>query len=102
MLEALELPLLRVLGPEVAEVFADLHREHGVDLRTSVACRLESAGGGPSYASATAPSLTRPLVVGVGVVAQQRARGGRRTQDDNGIVVDEHLRTSDPRRVRRR
>ena len=36
MLEALDLPLLRVLGPEVAQVFADLHREHGVDLRTGV------------------------------------------------------------------
>ena len=36
VLEALELPLGRVLGPEVATVFADLHRDHGVDLRTSV------------------------------------------------------------------
>ncbi len=27
------LPLLRVLGPEVAATFADLHRAHGVDLR---------------------------------------------------------------------
>ena len=31
--ETAELPLLRVLGPTVAQVFADLHREHGVDLR---------------------------------------------------------------------
>ncbi|NED60907.1 NAD(P)/FAD-dependent oxidoreductase, partial [Streptomyces sp. SID10244] len=29
-------PLLGALGPEVAEVFADLHRDHGVDLRTGV------------------------------------------------------------------
>ena len=36
VLESLDLPLLRVLGPEVAQVFADLHREHGVDLRTGV------------------------------------------------------------------
>ena len=34
VLESLDLPLLRVLGPEVAQVFADLHREHEVDLRT--------------------------------------------------------------------
>ena len=31
--EQAELPLLGVLGPEVARVFADLHRAHGVDLR---------------------------------------------------------------------
>ncbi|MER6670984.1 FAD-dependent oxidoreductase, partial [Amycolatopsis japonica] len=33
VLEALELPLLTVLGPDAARVFADLHTAHGVDLR---------------------------------------------------------------------
>ena len=33
--EAAELPLLRMLGPQVAGIFADLHRSHGVDLRLS-------------------------------------------------------------------
>ena len=32
IVEQVELPLL-VLGPEMGQVFADLHREHGVDLR---------------------------------------------------------------------
>ena len=46
MLEAAELPLLRVLGPEVARVFADLHREHGVDLRFGVqVSEITTAGG---------------------------------------------------------
>ncbi len=36
VLEAAALPLLAVLGPELAQVFAELHREHGVDLRTGV------------------------------------------------------------------
>src|SRR6516164_3294262 len=36
ILEAAELPLLRVLGAEVARVFAGLHRENGVDLRFGV------------------------------------------------------------------
>ncbi|AZG46562.1 NAD(P)/FAD-dependent oxidoreductase [Gordonia insulae] len=34
--EAAAAPLLGALGAEVAEVFADLHRAHGVDLRTGV------------------------------------------------------------------
>lgn len=34
VLEAADLPLLRVLGPEVARVFAGLHLELGVDLRS--------------------------------------------------------------------
>lgn len=36
VLEVAELPLLRVLGREVAQVFADLHRAHGVELRFGV------------------------------------------------------------------
>ena len=36
VVEMQDLPLLGVLGPEVAQVFADLHREHGVDLRLGV------------------------------------------------------------------
>ena len=36
VLEALEIPLERVLGPKLASVFADLHREKGVALRTGV------------------------------------------------------------------
>lgn len=46
VLEQASLPLLRVLGPEVAAVFADLHRAHGVDLRCdATVSRLRSAGG---------------------------------------------------------
>jgi len=40
MLEMPELPLLRVLGHQVAQVFATLHREHEVDLR----CGVQIAG----------------------------------------------------------
>src|SRR5258708_1644589 len=36
VLEMAELPLLRVLGREVAQVFADLHAANGVDLRFGV------------------------------------------------------------------
>ena len=41
-----DLPLLRVLGPEVAQVFADLHREHGVDLRLGVQVAEITVSGG--------------------------------------------------------
>jgi 3-phenylpropionate/trans-cinnamate dioxygenase ferredoxin reductase subunit len=36
LLEVAELPLLSVLGPELAQVFADLHQANGVDLRLGV------------------------------------------------------------------
>ena len=46
VLESAELPLLRVLGPQMAQVFAGLHRENGVDLRLGVS--VSAIRGGPS------------------------------------------------------
>jgi 3-phenylpropionate/trans-cinnamate dioxygenase ferredoxin reductase subunit len=37
VVERSELPLLRVLGPGIARVFADLHRDHGVTFRFGAA-----------------------------------------------------------------
>src|SRR4051794_23734637 len=46
VVEAAELPLLGALGREAAEIFAGLHRDHGVDLRlkTSVQAITTEAG----------------------------------------------------------
>ena len=44
VLEHFELPLLTVLGDEIAPWFAKLHRDHGVDLRTGV--DVEALEGG--------------------------------------------------------
>ncbi|HET8961576.1 FAD/NAD(P)-binding oxidoreductase, partial [Nocardioides sp.] len=46
VVEMQDLPLLGVMGPEVARVFADLHREHGVDLRLGVGVDGIDAGAG--------------------------------------------------------
>jgi 3-phenylpropionate/trans-cinnamate dioxygenase ferredoxin reductase subunit len=102
VLEYAELPLLRVLGPEMAGVFADLHREHGVDLRTGVriaGVRAEDKGrstaatvlladGGEVYADV--------VVVGVGVAPDVALAESGGLQVDNGVLVDASLRTSDP------
>ncbi|NIR36399.1 MAG: FAD-dependent oxidoreductase, partial [Actinobacteria bacterium] len=39
LIEVADLPLQRVLGDDVARVFADLHRERGVDLRLGTGVR---------------------------------------------------------------
>jgi 3-phenylpropionate/trans-cinnamate dioxygenase ferredoxin reductase component len=98
VLETLELPLLRVLGPEVARIFADLHRNHGVDLRTSIGLAgIEKQGDRAVVRLEDGTSLDADLVVvGVGVTpnVELAERAGLKT--DNGILVDEHLRSSDP------
>jgi NADPH-dependent 2,4-dienoyl-CoA reductase/sulfur reductase-like enzyme len=98
VLEALELPLLRVLGPEVASRFADLHRGHGVDLRTNARLsRVERDGAGAAVHLEDDTVLPADLVVvGVGVAPNDELAAAAGLKTDNGIVVDEHLRTSDP------
>jgi len=82
--EAAELPLVRVLGPEAARVFAELHRYHGVDLRLG--------------AQVTASDLAAADVVGVGVGAAPSTELAEAAglAVDNGILVDAALRTSAP------
>ena len=58
VVETATLPLANVLGPELAPMFADLHREHGVDLRldTAVDCDRAPRTAGPRSGSPTGTS----------------------------------------------
>ncbi|HET6626683.1 MAG TPA: FAD-dependent oxidoreductase [Nocardioidaceae bacterium] len=98
VLEALDLPLVRVLGPEVAASFADLHREHGVDLRLNAkVSRVEEADGRALVHLGDGSIVDADLVlIGVGVSPNVELAETAGLKTDNGIVVDEHLRTSDP------
>jgi 3-phenylpropionate/trans-cinnamate dioxygenase ferredoxin reductase subunit len=98
VLESADQPLLRVVGPEVGAIFAALHREHGVDLRTSVHLTgiEESRGRAVVHLEEDDPAPFDLLVVGIGVepVVELADAAGLRT--DDGIRTDAHLRTSDP------
>ncbi len=98
VLESLDLPLLRVLGPEIARTFADLHREHGVDLRTSVqVAGVEAKAGRAVVRLADGDVLEADLlVVGVGVSPNDALAREAGLATDNGVLVDARLRTSDP------
>ncbi len=97
VLESLDLPLLRVLGPEVAQVFADLHREHGVDLRTGVqVTAISPHGDGATVALGDGRALDVDLlVVGVGVAPNVELAEAAGLVVDNGVRTDARLRTSD-------
>ena len=98
LLEALDQPLLRVLGDEVAAIFAGVHRAHGVDLRTGVhVTGIERSGDGATVVLAEGnPVHCDLLVVGVGVEPVVEPAGAAGLTIDNGIRTDAHLRTSDP------
>jgi 3-phenylpropionate/trans-cinnamate dioxygenase ferredoxin reductase subunit len=92
-------PLLRVLGPDIARVFADLHRDHGVTFHFGAAVQ-QFLGHGRVSAVQLRDGTELPadaVVVGVGVqpnVALAEAAG---LTVENGIVVDQTLRSGDPR-----
>jgi 3-phenylpropionate/trans-cinnamate dioxygenase ferredoxin reductase component len=94
-----ELPLLSVLGSEVAATYAALHRRHGVDLRMNYGV-LEIAGESGQVTgvrlSDDSVVAADAVIVGVGVVPNTELAEAAGLRVDNGIVVDEHLATTDP------
>jgi 3-phenylpropionate/trans-cinnamate dioxygenase ferredoxin reductase component len=99
VLETAELPLLRVLGPEVAVVFADLHRAHGVDLRLGVTVSeiTEVDGQVTGVRLGDGTEIAADMVlIGVGAVPNVALAQEAGLAVDNGIVVDASLHTSDP------
>jgi 3-phenylpropionate/trans-cinnamate dioxygenase ferredoxin reductase component len=99
VLEAAELPLLRVLGPEVAQVFADLHRDHGVDLRLGVGvAEITGTAGRASGVRLTDGTevVADLIIVAVGITPNTRLADAAGLQVSDGVVVGADLRTSDP------
>jgi 3-phenylpropionate/trans-cinnamate dioxygenase ferredoxin reductase subunit len=99
VLESAELPLQRVLGDQVARVFAGLHREHGVDLRFGVqVAEITSSGGHATGVRLADGSQIQAdgVVVGVGITPNTGLAAAAGLEVGNGIRVDAGLRSSDP------
>lgn len=98
--ETESLPLLRAMGAEVAEVFADLHREHGVDLRTGVEVAEITTDGGTATGLRLKDGATIEAdAVLVAAGAQPNldlAESAGLSIDGGGVLVDAGLRSSDP------
>jgi 3-phenylpropionate/trans-cinnamate dioxygenase ferredoxin reductase subunit len=91
-------PLERVLGPEAGGVYRDLHAEHGVELHLSTAIEAV-VGDGAARGVRTAAGVVIEgdlVVVGVGASPRDELARDAGLTVQNGIVVDEFLRTSAP------
>ncbi|WP_166354448.1 NAD(P)/FAD-dependent oxidoreductase [Phytoactinopolyspora limicola] len=99
LVELTDLPLLPVLGPEVAQVFAELHREHGVDLHLGTGIREVIGADGRVVAVVTATGaeiMADTVVVGIGARPALELAEMAGLAVDDGVLVDASLRTSDP------
>jgi 3-phenylpropionate/trans-cinnamate dioxygenase ferredoxin reductase subunit len=99
ILEEADMPLLHVLGPKVAPVFAGLHREHGADLRLGARVAQITVSG----QKATGARLTDgtrigadAVIVGIGAAPRTELAEAAGLDVRNGVVTDASLRTSDP------
>ena len=97
MVEALPNPLSRVLGDEMGSVCAAVHRDHGVDLRTSVG--VDGLEGDErvrrvllSDGSAVEADV---VVVGIGVIPNTEWLDGSGLTIDNGVVCDSSCLAAD-------
>ncbi|WP_407110258.1 NAD(P)/FAD-dependent oxidoreductase [Streptomyces sp. DSM 116494] len=97
-------PLYSVLGPELGQLFADLHQEHGVRFHFGatlteitgqdgmvLAARTDDGEEHPAHAvlAAIGAAPRVSLAESAGLELADRAAGG-------GVLVDARLRTSDP------
>ena len=91
-------PLVRVLGPEVAAVIADLHRSHGVHLVLGEGVdRLEGGVRVERVVTRAGRRFECDLVVaGIGIDPEVELLKAAGARISNGVEVDEYCRTSLP------
>jgi 3-phenylpropionate/trans-cinnamate dioxygenase ferredoxin reductase subunit len=96
ILEMAQMPLERVLGPELGRIYRDIHTDHGVEFIGGAAVEaIEGDGRVAAVRLGDGRRIAADLVVvGVGVEPRIELAEAAGIATDNGIVVDEHLQTS--------
>jgi 3-phenylpropionate/trans-cinnamate dioxygenase ferredoxin reductase subunit len=98
VVERAEVPLQQVLGREIGSLYADIHRDHGVELLTGAGLK---GFAGDSHVGRVELDDGRTIdcdlvIVGVGVTPRTELAEAAGLAIDNGILVDEHLQTTAP------
>lgn len=98
LLEAAPVPLGRALGDRLGGIVAEIHREHGVDLRAGVGVdRIEGDARARRVVLADETAFDADvIVVGVGMEPNVELAADAGIAISNGIVVDERCATSVP------
>jgi 3-phenylpropionate/trans-cinnamate dioxygenase ferredoxin reductase subunit len=98
VIDPLALPNERIFGPEIGTFYRDVHAQHGIELRLGDG--VESFEGDDAVArvrtSGGAAIDCDFVVVGIGVTPRVDLASDAGLDVNNGIVVDETLRSSAP------
>lgn len=93
VIEPQDHPLEKILGARIGDVFADLHREHGVDLRLGVGVASVSPRSVTTDDGDQIPADA--VLVGIGAIPNVALAEESGLSVSNGVDVDAGLRTSD-------
>ena len=96
--EGARVPLARVLGDEAGRVLADIHRDKGVQLVSEDAVdALEGSGRVTRVRTRKNRVFDCDMVVaGIGIVPNAELLAAAGAKIENGVLVDEHCRTTLP------
>jgi 3-phenylpropionate/trans-cinnamate dioxygenase ferredoxin reductase subunit len=99
VLEAADRLMGRVVAPVISAFYAELHRGRGVELALDARIARLEGEEGKVAAVVMADGTRHPadlVVIGIGVLPNVELAAAAGLACDNGIVVDEFGRTSDP------
>ena len=96
LVEPLDLPLLRVLGPELGGFYRDVHAGEGVEMLLGTGVdAIEGSGRAERVRTSDGRTIEcSAVVVGIGVAPRTELAAEGSLDVDNGILVDERLQTS--------
>jgi 3-phenylpropionate/trans-cinnamate dioxygenase ferredoxin reductase component len=96
LIEQLSVPLERVIGPEVGEIYAAIHRDHGTEVLGGTGVEaIEGDGRAERVRLKGGKTVDADLVVvGVGVAPRTKLAQVAGLATDNGILADERLATA--------
>jgi 3-phenylpropionate/trans-cinnamate dioxygenase ferredoxin reductase subunit len=98
VLEMMSRVLERVTSPEISEFYMRVHTEEGVDIRCEIGASGFEGNDSVEQVLCNDGSVFDAdlVIIGVGIVPNSEIAEQAGLKVENGIVVDEYARTSDP------
>jgi len=98
VIDPLQLPYERILGPEIGAFYRDVHLQHGVEMLLDHGVDAFEGDGTVSRVLTSVGDVVECdfVVVGVGIAPRTGLAADAGLEVDNGVITNQHLQTSAP------